>query len=142
MGAEVEVSYVIARTPMHQSAGVATPITFTLHADAACSGPPVRTVVSQLKDLSSHDLLREGTPGRKPPNAVRLVVKFPDVRPDEAPFVQATGEGILPAGVQCQMWHRTGEGTVHSTAAELRQRMVPAGAAGAKPGGADAAPGR
>jgi hypothetical protein len=139
-GAEVEVSYLIARTPMQQSAAAATPITFTLHADAACSGPPIRTVVSQLKDLSSHDVLREVTPGRKPSNARRLVVKFPEVRPDEAPFVRATGQGIFPAGVACQMWHRAGQGTVHSTATELRERMVPAGAARAKPDGAETTP--
>jgi hypothetical protein len=139
----LEVSYLVARTPLHQSEAGGTLITFTLHSDAACSSPAIRTVVSQLKDVAIHDILREGpvTRARKPPNALRLVAKFEGVHPDEAPFVRATGQGILPAGTACQMWHRAGRGSVHSTAAELRERMIPAGAAGAKPYGAEAMPG-
>lgn len=144
MGTEVEVSYLIARTAVNQSVPDGTPITFTLHSDATCSSPPIRTVVTQLKDVAIHDVLREATitPRGRPLNALRLVAKFQEVdHPDEAPFVQATGPGIFPAGVACQVWHRAGRGTVHNTAAELRERMIPAGAARAKPPGAEAMPG-
>ena len=144
MGTEVEVSYLIARTAVNQSVPDGTPITFTLHSDATCSSPPIRTVVTQLKDVAIHDVLREAsiTPRGRPLNALRLVAKFQEVdHPDEAPFVQATGPGIFPAGVVCQMWHRAGRGTVHNTAVELRERMIPAGAARAKPPGAEAMPG-
>jgi hypothetical protein len=142
-GTEVEVGYLIARTAVNQSVPDGTPITFTLHSDATCSSPPIRTVVTQLKDVAIHDVLREAsiTPRGRPLNALRLVAKFQEVDPDEAPFVRATGPGIFPAGVACQMWHRAGRGTVHDTAAELRERMIPPGAARAKPPGAEAMPG-
>jgi hypothetical protein len=141
-GTEVEVGYLVARTPVVQRAADGTPITFTLHSDAECSGPAVRTVVSRLTDVVIHDVLREapGMPARQRLNAVRLVAKVQDMDPDTAPFVRVTGPGILPAGVACQMWYSAGRGTVHSTASELRERMVPAGAARARPYGATATP--
>jgi hypothetical protein len=144
MGTEVEVSYLIARTAVNRSVPDGTAITFTLHSDATCSSPPIRTVVTQLKDIAIHDVLREAsvTSRGRPLNALRLVAKFQEVdHPDEAPFVRATGPGIFPAGAACQVWHRAGRGTVHNTAAELRERMIPAGAARAKPPGAEAMPG-
>jgi hypothetical protein len=140
----VEVSYLIARTAVSQSVLDGTPITFTLHSDPTCSSPPIRTVVTHLKDVAIHDVLREGAaaPRGRPLNALRLVAKFQEVdHPDEASFVLATGPGIFPAGVACQMWYRAGRGTLQTTAAELRDRMIPTGAARAKPPGAEAMPG-
>lgn len=141
--ADVEVGYLIARPPPGGEAADDTRVAFTLHADAECSSPAIRTVVTRLKDVARQDVLRDApaSPGWKRPNALRLVATFRDVEPSASPFVRVTGPGILPAGVACQMWHRAGQGTLHSTAAELRERMIPPGAARARPYGATALPG-
>lgn len=98
---DVPVQYLVDQKPLKEAVA-GTELTFSLHADSACSAPifTANLAVESLV-IERLSLVRpKGAP--KAPKAARLATTLAGVDPEGTMYLQVTGTGITPIGSSCQ----------------------------------------